>query len=228
MRLILWRELKAMRRAIRDTQKEARRQAILDVAWELFQQQRYETINILDIAHGAGLAKGTIYLYFKTKEEIFFAIQQQQFEHWFDDVDAALRELDQRGMPETIAGCIVESLMRRPALTRLFAIVHAVLERNVEPDAIMRFKQMLQQRIGQTGALVEHSLGTLPPGQGPLFLLRVYAVIVGLQQLAEPAPIAQDVLAQAADLTIFTIDFQRELHATLVVLLQGMSRAATA
>lgn len=211
-----------MRRAIKETQKEARRQTILDVAWELFQEQRYEAINILDIAQGAGLAKGTIYLYFKTKEEIFFAIQEQQFQRWFDVVDVGLSELPVPAVPEMIATIIVEPLRLHSALPRLFAIVHAVLEQNVEYEAIVRFKRMLGARIGQTGALLEHCLPSLAPGQGPLFLLRVSAVVVGVQQLAEPTPAAQQALMHADDLQLFEVDFAREVTATLVALLNGM------
>lgn len=211
-----------MRRAIKETQKEERRQTILDVAWELFQQQRYDAINILDIAQGAGLAKGTIYLYFKTKEEIFFAIQEQQFQYWFDVVDAGLSQLSIPATPEAIAAIIVEPLTLRPALPRLFAIVHAVLEQNVEYEAIIRFKRMLQVRVGRTGALLEHCLPSFAPGQGPLFVLRVSAVVVGIQQLSEPTPAAQQALSHADDLQLFEVDFASEVAATLVALLNGM------
>ena len=65
-----------MRRAIREDQKLVRRQQILDTAWGLFQENDYEHVNIIDVAKGAGLAKGTVYLYFKTKEELFLSLNK--------------------------------------------------------------------------------------------------------------------------------------------------------
>ena len=209
-----------MRRAIGSGQKQARREAIMLVAWELFQHERYDTITISAIAAGAGLAKGTIYLYFATKEELFFAILEQQFDYWFDAVDRALVALGYPATFAAVAAVIVAPLSERPALRRLFAIMHAVLEQHVAPEAIAVFKAMLERRIGTTGALVERALPHFAAGQGPLLLVRMYALVVGLQQLADSEPVA----AQSLDLpSIFTIDFAAELTATLIVLLDGMS-----
>ena len=64
------------RRAIGDKQKQRRRQAMIDVAWQLFQQSSYQAITMAEVAERAGIAKGTVYLYFKTKEELFLAVQK--------------------------------------------------------------------------------------------------------------------------------------------------------
>ena len=53
-------------RAISDAQKEERRQAILDAALLLYQETSYEAVNMAQVAQQAGVAKGTVYLYFKT------------------------------------------------------------------------------------------------------------------------------------------------------------------
>lgn len=76
-------------RALRDDQKQVRRQALIDIAWQLFQANSYPAITMAEVAERAGLAKGTLYLYFRTKEELFLAMQQQ-FATWFDDLDTQL------------------------------------------------------------------------------------------------------------------------------------------
>jgi len=45
--------------------------AILDVALRLFSQHGYRGTSMEDIAHHAGLGKGTLYLYFESKEALF-------------------------------------------------------------------------------------------------------------------------------------------------------------
>ncbi len=47
-----------------------KRRAILDVTWQMFRNTRYQQITMNDVVERAGLAKGAIYLYFKTKKEI--------------------------------------------------------------------------------------------------------------------------------------------------------------
>lgn len=51
-----------------------RRQAILDAALTVFAERGYEAARLDDIAARAGVAKGTLYLYFKDKEALFEAL----------------------------------------------------------------------------------------------------------------------------------------------------------
>ena len=53
---------------------EAKRAAILEAAQKLFSQYGYRRTSIDDIAREAEIAKGTVYLSFKSKEEIFRAL----------------------------------------------------------------------------------------------------------------------------------------------------------
>ena len=50
---------------------QARRQAILDAALTVFAAQGFEAARLDDVAARAGVAKGTLYLYFKDKEALF-------------------------------------------------------------------------------------------------------------------------------------------------------------
>jgi AcrR family transcriptional regulator len=55
-------------------QKEQRHQEILAAAFEVFAAHGYEATRIDDVARQAGIAKGTIYLYFRDKERLFRAV----------------------------------------------------------------------------------------------------------------------------------------------------------
>src|SRR5262245_9109959 len=48
-----------------------RRQAILDAALTVFAEHGYEAARLDEVARQAGMAKGTLYLYFKDKEALF-------------------------------------------------------------------------------------------------------------------------------------------------------------
>lgn len=52
----------------------ARREAILDAALTVFAEHGYEAARLDDMAARAGVAKGTLYLYFKDKEALFEAL----------------------------------------------------------------------------------------------------------------------------------------------------------
>jgi AcrR family transcriptional regulator len=51
--------------------KEPKREAILESAAKLFDGRRFDEVKLDDIAAAAGVGKGTLYLYFKNKEDLF-------------------------------------------------------------------------------------------------------------------------------------------------------------
>jgi AcrR family transcriptional regulator len=64
---------RAARKAARARKVEpaARRQAILDAALSVFAERGFEAARLDDVAGRAGVAKGTLYLYFRDKEALF-------------------------------------------------------------------------------------------------------------------------------------------------------------
>ena len=56
---------------------DVRRQEILDAAWELFRTKGYEDTSTTDILKKVGIAKGTLYYHFTSKEEILDAVIEQ-------------------------------------------------------------------------------------------------------------------------------------------------------
>ena len=56
----------------RGSERERRRQAILQAARLVFARKGYEPATLEAVAREAGLAKGTLYLYFKDKEDLYF------------------------------------------------------------------------------------------------------------------------------------------------------------
>ncbi len=74
-------------RACSNSAKEERRSAILKAAAHLFSVREYREVSIDDVARGAGLAKGTVYLYFKTKETLFLELCADAFRGWFNALE---------------------------------------------------------------------------------------------------------------------------------------------
>ena len=60
-----------------------RKQDILNTAARLFSERDFHEVTVEDIATEVGLSKGTLYLYFKNKDELFFSIIQDRFERLY-------------------------------------------------------------------------------------------------------------------------------------------------
>jgi len=53
--------------------KELKRKHIIQAALKIFSSKGYDPTMIEEVAHEAGIAKGTLYLYFKDKEDLFYS-----------------------------------------------------------------------------------------------------------------------------------------------------------
>jgi AcrR family transcriptional regulator len=218
---------KQRRRAVYDDEKEERRRHILAVSWELFQTTSYEAVTMAGVAVAAGVAKGTVFLYFKTKEALFLALLEQQLESWFADVDAGLATMDEENSIPRVTALLGEQLEARPGLTRLLAILHTLLERNISVEEALHFKYMLKEHFERTGALLERCLPFLSPGEGAHVLLQCDAMVIGFWHLADAAPVVQQVLQQS-DLRMFEFRFVSELAPAMQALLYGLEKVAQA
>ncbi|MCD1295295.1 TetR/AcrR family transcriptional regulator [Methanocella sp. CWC-04] len=58
----------------KEREKEQRRNAIIDAAEKMFFSRGYDNVSMDDIARAVELNKATLYLYFKNKEALFFAV----------------------------------------------------------------------------------------------------------------------------------------------------------
>lgn len=61
-------------RRSREAKKAAQRQRILDAARDVFFRDGFMEANLDEVAHGAGVAKGTLYRYFESKADLYVAI----------------------------------------------------------------------------------------------------------------------------------------------------------
>lgn len=192
---------------------------------QCFTQTAYDDLSMANIANQAGVAKGTLYLYFRTKEEMFLALYEQELTRWFDELDAALEKNRRRASFDSIVQLMSDSLHARPEFLRLIAILHTVLERNVDHATTRRFKTKLKERMLRTGAFLETYLPFLKPGQGADLLLKIDAMVIGFQHLAEPSSVVEGVLKEP-DLALFRVNLTEQLLSTLRTLLMGLAYQA--
>lgn len=102
--------------------KQQKRQALLDAAYDLFLEQGLNKTSIDSIVHRAKVAKGTFYLYFSDKDAILQALMWRISEHIFDEALAEVAKLGQVPFSQkelALVDYIIEYLRRNSFLLRL-------------------------------------------------------------------------------------------------------------
>lgn len=208
----------------RATDEEARAErarAMIEAALALYEEaDDYHAVTMASVARRAGVAKGTLYLYFDTKEELFLAGLGERTGQWLEALDEALGALEAPAGAQTVAACVASTLEPRLTLVRLLARLHGTIEPNIAPKSATAFRRRLRDEMLPIGERLEELVEELDTGQGLRFLLSAQALIIGVHQQADPAPPAERAL-RALDLAMFRVDFAQGLATTLAALLRG-------
>ena len=153
--------------------KEQRHQQILDAAFEEFAERGYESTRLDDVAKRAGIAKGTIYLYFKNKELLFRAVLRDQITHVLTDFaeyaensssspEDLIRELLVRQYSELVGNVKARSIIRLLiSESRKFPQLAEIYYNDIVLPGLSTIRQILERRAG-TGQRESRNLTTFP------------------------------------------------------------------
>ena len=214
-------------RAIQAEDKRERHDAILDAAERVLLHSPERVASVAEVADDAGLAKGTVYLYFPSKEELLLAVHERRIEAFFRDVI----DLVEAETPVSIDAMLVltrRHLVEPPLFLPLASRCFGMMAHSLPGDAAMAFKQRMAGRLERAGAGLERHFTALPPGGGVALLRRSYALILGLWQMSVTASgdTAHCALAGAGASPVFAWSYAAELDVALRALWQGMIGAA--
>ena len=179
----------AVKRAFGGEDKEARRVAILAAAGALFGDGCGTLPTAHAIAQACGLAKGTVYLYFRSKEAIFSALLLDGWGEVVGLVEDAFAPPDPScGADPTAAflAAYVAHLNRHRELLRLDAL-RPTLEQGLDVASLTGFKRTFTDRLAAGGALIDRRLG-LHDGKGVKLLTRTHSLTCGLWQSLGAGP----------------------------------------
>jgi AcrR family transcriptional regulator len=119
--------------------RDTRREQILDAARKMFVSQGYENSSVDDIARAAGLSKGSIYWYFRSKLEILLALADQCMDEHRNEV-VRLAEMDQYG-PEALYKShrhLIEGKLTTPEHDQLFGQLVEMSKQHPEIEARLK------------------------------------------------------------------------------------------
>lgn len=194
--------------AMTDEDKDRRRREFLDAAHRLF-RERGDLPPVAEIAKAAGLAKGTVYLYFRSKEEIFVALLEDDFSRLFETVAAIIAELPEvpeaPEAPEALGNAARQfahaysaAVLARPDLLRLASLANGILEQNLPAEVMRRFKTALADSLASVGRQLGNRFPSLGEDGGATLLLQTYALTLGLWQALDYPQVLREILHEPA------------------------------
>lgn len=117
-----------------------KREEIINACEQLYQTMSFKEITLKEIGNITSFSRPTIYNYFETKEEIFLALFQREYDRWNEELTAILNENEQLTKAE-LADHIANSLAGRQQLLKLLSMNNYDMEANSRQELLNAFKQ---------------------------------------------------------------------------------------
>ncbi len=216
------------RPTLNDDERALRRAQLLAAAHALFRASM-ELPSVAAIAEVAGVAKGTVYLSFGSKEEIFIALLEDSFATLLQGVVPAIARLPAQpgAAAERFAALYAQAVAAVPDLLPLAAMTNAVLEKNLPVPAMLAFKTGLASGLDSAATALAQSALRLDHDRGVDLLLRTWSMTLGLWQALDFPQALRGHMRQAP-LAVFDRDFASELAHAVGALWRGsLARTGT-
>ena len=98
------------------SRREQRADRILDAAAELMLRWGYNKTTIDDIVRVAGVPKGTIYLHWKTREDLFLALMRREYVRLVEDIQQRIESSPDGGTLQGITKHSMLATMKSPLM----------------------------------------------------------------------------------------------------------------
>ena len=134
-------------RAIQAEDKQERHHAILDAAARLLRRSPERIANVADVADEAGLAKGTVYLYFPSKEELLLALHERNIDGFFRALVERLAQRRAGRRSTTSSRSRTSTWSSRRCSCRSRRAASASWAQSVPVEAAIAFKQRMAERL---------------------------------------------------------------------------------
>ena len=117
----------------------ARKEEIISACEKLYQTMSFKDITLKEIGNEKSFSRPTIYNYFQTKEEIFLALYEREYDRWNEELTEILQN-NETLTKEQIAEKIAASIANREQLLKLLSMNNYDMEANSRPELLTSFK----------------------------------------------------------------------------------------
>ena len=157
----------------------ARKDEIVNACAALYEAMSFKDITIKEISELTSFKRAAIYNYFQTKEEIFLALLQREYELWADELEATTAQREKMTVDE-IAQELAHSLEKRQQVLKLFSMNHFDMEANSRLENLTEFKAAYGKSINAVEKCLEKFCPNMSKKDRQDFIYSFFPFIYGI------------------------------------------------
>lgn len=157
----------------------SRRDEIINACANLYETMNFKDITIKEIGSATSFTRTSIYNYFHTKEEIFLALLQREYELWIKDIEK-LRDENKALTASQFADGIADTLSRRDRLLKILSMNLYDLEEYCRSANLTDFKTTYKRTLDSISSCLKKFFVKMSDQDIQDFLYAFFPFIFGI------------------------------------------------
>lgn len=157
----------------------ARKEEIIAACEKLYETMSFKDITIRDIGGATTFGRTSIYNYFNTKEEIFLALLQREYERWIADLNDIFEKFPALSAEE-FADKLARSLEKRTQLLKIMSMNHYDMESNSRPERLAEFKTAYGGALDAVKRCLDRYFPEMPNEEKQDFIFTFFPFMFGI------------------------------------------------
>ena len=176
----------------------SRREEIISACAKLYQNFSFKEITLQKIGDSTTFTRTSIYNYFQTKEEIFLALLQGEYDLWVEELTALEKDNDALTREE-FADKLAKSLEKRLQLLKLMSMNHFDMEMNSRLENLIEFKKSYGNSLNAVKRCLDKFFPAMTDADKENFLYAFFPFVYGIYPYAVVTDVQKQAL-KAADI----------------------------
>lgn len=161
-----------------------RKDEIISACEKLYRTMNFKDITMNDIGDETTFTRTSIYNYFRTKEEIFLALLQREYEKWVAQLDKII-DTNENLTREEFADALAKSLDDRKQFLKLMTMNHFDMEENSSIENLTEFKKSYGATLDAVERCLKKFFPALTDKERENFLYAFFPFVYGIYPYAE-------------------------------------------
>ena len=207
-------------RARTEEQIASRQEEIINAADTLFSQYGYEGVTFQAISEMTSFKRPTIYLYYKTKDEVLLDLLKRELLDW----DASMRKVIKTTVTmtkEQYCSFLAGKTASHDKMLRLLVILHTNIENQCRLENLTDFKKEMNDVFVTLRQSLDKYFPQGDSSKQDFYMTAFFSFIYGLYPLVHPTKKQKDAMALAG-MGYAPIDFKDTFYHGILLLLSDL------
>jgi AcrR family transcriptional regulator len=137
---------------LKEGEREARKEILIDAALELFEKKPFDEIGVRDIAAAVGVSPASMYRYFPSREDLFveaFIKDLKAIETWLDTLIGGNEEFSM----ESFATALVTHLLKSEPTFQMMS--YLMIKGKMSPDLLKRYNDVQRSLLNKIDDVID-------------------------------------------------------------------------